>query len=644
VLARHLAALIALLVTARVVLALLGDRITQFRAGLLRGHAVVCGLGDTGLRSARAFRAAGYRVTCLELDARSDAVAEARRFGALVLRRDATEVGALQSVRAERAAVVVCACTDDATNTRIASFVVALASTRSGTAPSIHVELENPDLARLLRAPLASVGRTRLHFFSLSTVWARALLDAAATRPPDAHAQSPQLVVLGATKLAQAVVVEAARRRHAQAREHSSTGRPTITLVAATADVTCAELLDRYPAIGRVCDLVPVAHRLSSGSALAMRGIAGADASVHVVFACLEDQSLNLALALEAANTLVDESCVLLPATAAAAALGPLLSGRRITAVVLPEDAASIDLLHDQMRDTLARETHDDRLAKRRQAQDFGTRSSDRPWDELDRDERESTYGYVDSMIEQLRAAWTEIEPLYDWDEEPLELTKNAVEAMAELEHARWRRELIGAGWQHAAVRTDEAKLHDLLVPWSDVPPSSRGTVREMVRSRPTILAHAGFRLERDPARELLARALHARYLEARGPAESAPLAVPWQELDETGRDYNRASVDHIAVKLARIGCRIAPQAAGAAAVELTDEDVELMARVEHERWVDERVAAGWSAGARDDDRQVHPGLVPWSDLPETEREKDRDVVRLIPALLAEAGYVAVRA
>jgi voltage-gated potassium channel Kch len=635
VLARHLAALIALLVTARVVLALLGDRIAQFRARLRRGHVVVCGLGETGLRSTRAFRAAGYRVTCLELAARSDAVTEARRLGALVLRRDATEVGALQTARADQAAVVVCACTDDATNTKIASFVVALANMRTGSAPSIHVELENPDLARLLRAPLASVGPTRLHFFSLSTVWARALLDAAGP--------SQQVVVLGATKLAQALVVEAAHRRHAHVREHGSAGRATLTLIAPAADEICSELVERYPAIARVCDLVPFAHPLGSSNGL-MRGVAGSGGAPPVVFACIEDQSVNLAYALEAANALVDESRVLLPATAAAAALGPLLAGRRIAAVELPEDAASIDLLHDQMRDTLARETHEHHLAERRHALDFGARLSDRPWAELGRDARVSSYAYVDAMIEQLHAVWTRIEPLYDWDEEPMQLTDDAVEAMAELEHARWCRERLAAGWEHAAARNDAEKHHDLLLEWSDLPEEARRTGREMVRDRPRILAHAGFRLEPDPARELLARILHDRYVQARTGSESAPLAVPWAELDETARDYNRASVDHIAVKLARIGCTVAPRATGAEAVDLTDDDVERMAQTEHSRWVRERVLAGWSAGDRDDELRSHPGLVPWSALSEAEREKDRDVVRLIPALLAERGYVAVRA
>ncbi len=38
---------------------------------------------------------------------------------------------------------------------------------------------------------------------------------------------------------------------------------------------------------------------------------------------------------------------------------------------------------------------------------------------------------------------------------------------------------------------------------------------------------------------------------------------------------------------------------------------------------------------------KTHPGLVPYDDLPESEKEKDRELVRLIPALLKDIDYEA---
>ncbi|MGH9562209.1 MAG: hypothetical protein ACRD3S_12215, partial [Terracidiphilus sp.] len=41
-----------------------------------------------------------------------------------------------------------------------------------------------------------------------------------------------------------------------------------------------------------------------------------------------------------------------------------------------------------------------------------------------------------------------------------------------------------------------------------------------------------------------------------------------------------------------------------------------------------------------DDSAKTHPALLPWSDLPDDERKKDRDTVAGIPGQAAIAGFV----
>ena len=52
---------------------------------------------------------------------------------------------------------------------------------------------------------------------------------------------------------------------------------------------------------------------------------------------------------------------------------------------------------------------------------------------------------------------------------------------------------------------------------------------------------------------------------------------------------------------------------------------VEQMSKNVHEVWAETRVGQGWTYGAeRDDSKKEHPCLVPYSDLPEEEKEYDR--------------------
>lgn len=150
---------------------------------------------------------------------------------------------------------------------------------------------------------------------------------------------------------------------------------------------------------------------------------------------------------------------------------------------------------------------------------------------------------------------------------------------------------------------------------------------------------------------ERIAAAIHARYIAEQtldgATLDSSPALVPWTELDDDKREANRDQARDIAAKLARIGCAVVPvddPATDEFAFAFTDAELERLSRDEHRRWSRQRRSAGWVYGAARDDRsRRHPSLVPWSKLSEPERDKDRDAVRNIPAVLAAAGLRVVR-
>ena len=70
----------------------------------------------------------------------------------------------------------------------------------------------------------------------------------------------------------------------------------------------------------------------------------------------------------------------------------------------------------------------------------------------------------------------------------------------------------------------------------------------------------------------------------------------------------------------------------------------ELLAEMEHRRWVAERLLAGWTyAPKKDIGRRENPHLVPWDRVKEEIKNYDRKTVRLIPSLLASTGKKLAR-
>jgi hypothetical protein len=149
-----------------------------------------------------------------------------------------------------------------------------------------------------------------------------------------------------------------------------------------------------------------------------------------------------------------------------------------------------------------------------------------------------------------------------------------------------------------------------------------------------------------DGLNETLARSMHTSYRRnqlARGADPASPSLAPWNSLTEDLRDSNRAFAYGIGEKMRAIDCIIVPttlvELQDSALIFSTDE-LERLARQEHERWMRDRVDDGWSYGAvRDDARKLHPSLVDYDELSEDEREKDRDAIRDLPRMLAEAGF-----
>ena len=151
-----------------------------------------------------------------------------------------------------------------------------------------------------------------------------------------------------------------------------------------------------------------------------------------------------------------------------------------------------------------------------------------------------------------------------------------------------------------------------------------------------------------DGMTEELARACHQSYLTRRLSAGdslcSAPAMVQWEELSDEYRAANRDQARGVGRRLAAIGCLLSPRRADAPQFDLQPDELERLAELEHERWNEERSRSGWTWGAeRDETAKLHPSLLPWTELPEPEREKDREAVEAMTPILADVGLMAIR-
>jgi len=160
---------------------------------------------------------------------------------------------------------------------------------------------------------------------------------------------------------------------------------------------------------------------------------------------------------------------------------------------------------------------------------------------------------------------------------------------------------------------------------------------------------------------EILARSIHDNYCTKemlKGQTrETNRLLVTWDELGtltekkdgiggEKYRTSNRRQANFIWTKLSLVGCEIGPVTDWDAPIEFrfTPDEIEHLSSLEHERWMNEKREDGWHYGVqRDDVQKFHPSLVPYGELSEPEKEKDRDTIRQIPEILSRIDFQVYR-
>jgi hypothetical protein len=103
-----------------------------------------------------------------------------------------------------------------------------------------------------------------------------------------------------------------------------------------------------------------------------------------------------------------------------------------------------------------------------------------------------------------------------------------------------------------------------------------------------------------------------------------------WDDLTEEQKDVNRLAADHIAVKFRAVGVdRDSGPSLRAAWDGLDARQLDMLCRMEHERWAAPLWMAGWRAGERNDVLGIHPNLVSYDELDEGTRNYDLEQVKM---------------
>lgn len=146
---------------------------------------------------------------------------------------------------------------------------------------------------------------------------------------------------------------------------------------------------------------------------------------------------------------------------------------------------------------------------------------------------------------------------------------------------------------------------------------------------------------------ELISKSFHEKYLEEMKNFKTLdnPAMQPWEKLSNSFKDNNRSQARDVPKKFYNLGYKIRYSSdklidRNPKKLLLTSDEIEIMAQMEHQRYIGEKLKSGWVFGPeRDNELKESPYLVPWEELSETIKNVDREAVRKIPEIIEDIGF-----
>lgn len=174
------------------------------------------------------------------------------------------------------------------------------------------------------------------------------------------------------------------------------------------------------------------------------------------------------------------------------------------TLLRLPADAMTVRAfvglgspkLELHIRETIARGIHED-YRRVRASSTYSEDPAMAEWDKLLDDLKESNLQQADDIFEKLSQIGCTVHKVTDPPVSLMTFTKDEIEVMAEMEHARWSVERLLKGWKWGEKRDVINKVSPYLVSWADLPDDVREWDRQAVRNMPELLAKVGLEIRR---------------------------------------------------------------------------------------------------------------------------------------------------
>ncbi|MBK8807054.1 MAG: hypothetical protein IPO21_10555 [Bacteroidales bacterium] len=238
-------------------------------------------------------------------------------------------------------------------------------------------------------------------------------------------------------------------------------------------------------------------------------------------------------------------------------------------------------------------------------------------------------------------------------------ITDEEVDEIIKYLHTEWINKVTSLGWVYDSAFSVELKTHPAITPFERIDTNLLCILREFVWFIPVLLfrnklelmrAYESESLKLDyEISELIARKIHNSYISLSKNnidnklenlisfnfVKETQYITNWEALPDVIKRVNLGFAHQMFVKFLSIGYKIEKTNELVPLHIFTDDELEQLSKIEHERWSWQKRIDGFTyAPHRDDALKLHPCLLPYAEISEYEKDKDRVLTAKIPSIL----------
>jgi len=510
--ARFVTPLLAAYTAVLAVAAIFRKQLDLVRLRFLRGHTIICGLGEKGWLLASELRHSGAYVVIIEIDPSNSHIDLCREMGIIVLERDARETENLAVTSIKTANNLVAVCGDESINAEIAVSARKLSAGRKHDALNCAIHITNPklcDLLQTLEFGYETFPTFRLEIFNIFERGGRYLVSEYTSLGQEKNQKLRHggILVVGCSRLGESLVLQIARTWYETWKTDGTS--LDLTIVDQNAEVKIKQLSAMYPKLSKCCHLTLL--NLGVEDIEFQRGkflfTESGKCDFDSIFICLDETVLGLQSALDLRQQLDCSQPAIILYLHEDSGIAKLLvdeqqSNKPVHNIIpfrLVQSTCTPSLVINGTHEILARSVHEDYLRQRlAEGVHMGQKRSMVSWEDLPEDLRESNRHQVDHTRLKLAKIDYGIKPIRDWDSADFQFPPDEVEKMAQMEHDHWMEGRLRSEWQFAPGSEDPInKTHPDLVPWDKLTEIAREKDRQTIYTLPKMLARVGFQVFR---------------------------------------------------------------------------------------------------------------------------------------------------